>query len=351
MTKPSKKEEKKRRKQDFIENLESQKTKFEEFYSSLLSSAKNIDSIKLLISFFEKNKGYKLPTRHLDEKSVKLLRDVKSIRYDLHKIHIAYHLNSKLSSELKSILPYLQRPEFAYVTRHTKPELINELFFLIKDLVKHLNLIYLEEEDYEMAFNSYQEYYKAYHNILELRKDQSCNLTYCDLVSKIHKLHEKPLKAKLDQIKSFSEYRDAIKSFNKYYTLQNFNQAFNYFVKAARYKKGMNENHLDNEIEKELERKVSIVIVTLTKLIKETIINLATRFARIEVREISEKCKIDDENFIIEVAKHMIENKEIYAEYFSSSKSIAFDQQANINEIDKLMEKYRVWESQEKEKI
>ena len=33
----------------------------------------------------------------------------------------------------------------------------------------------------------------------------------------------------------------------------------------------------------------------------------------------------------------MIDNKEIYAKYFESSKSVAFNQQANVEEIDKLM--------------
>jgi len=40
----------------------------------------------------------------------------------------------------------------------------------------------------------------------------------------------------------------------------------------------------------------------------------------------------------------MIDKKEIYAKYFESSKSVAFDQQANIDEIDKLMEAYKEWE-------
>ena len=42
----------------------------------------------------------------------------------------------------------------------------------------------------------------------------------------------------------------------------------------------------------------------------------------------------------------MIDNKEIYAQYFSSTKSVAFDQQANIDEIDKLMSTYKDWESE-----
>ncbi len=47
----------------------------------------------------------------------------------------------------------------------------------------------------------------------------------------------------------------------------------------------------------------------------------------------------------------MIKNKEIYATYFESSKSVAFDQQANINEIDKLMSVYNEWEEKEFEII
>ena len=40
----------------------------------------------------------------------------------------------------------------------------------------------------------------------------------------------------------------------------------------------------------------------------------------------------------------MIENHEIYAQFFSSTKSVAFNQQANINEIDNLMKIYKDWE-------
>lgn len=42
----------------------------------------------------------------------------------------------------------------------------------------------------------------------------------------------------------------------------------------------------------------------------------------------------------------MIESNEIYAQYFSSTKSVAFDQQTNIKDIDKLMEQYRQWEKE-----
>jgi hypothetical protein len=40
----------------------------------------------------------------------------------------------------------------------------------------------------------------------------------------------------------------------------------------------------------------------------------------------------------------MISNKEIYAEFFKSSKTVSFDQQANIDEIDELMAVFKDWE-------
>lgn len=40
----------------------------------------------------------------------------------------------------------------------------------------------------------------------------------------------------------------------------------------------------------------------------------------------------------------MIINEQIYTEYFEVSKALAFDQQANINEIDQLMDTYKQWE-------
>jgi len=79
-------------------------------------------------------------------------------------------------------------------------------------------------------------------------------------------------------------------------------------------------------------------------LIKKTILDLGTKFARIQIIEISEVSEIVNEKLIISTVRDMIKNKEIYATYFESSKSIAFDLQANIEEIDKLMTIYKDWE-------
>lgn len=88
-----------------------------------------------------------------------------------------------------------------------------------------------------------------------------------------------------------------------------------------------------------------------TKMIKRIVLDLGTKFARLQIAEISEVCDIKDEELIIIVVKEMIINNEIYAQYFSSTKSVAFNQQANIDEIDKLMETYEDWGNKRNEKI
>ena len=83
--------------------------------------------------------------------------------------------------------------------------------------------------------------------------------------------------------------------------------------------------------------------------IKKIVLDLGTKYTRLEVREISEKCgNVSDS--IIGVLNSMIMNKEIYAEFFKSSNTVLFDQQANIDEIDELMAAFKDWEDKHYEK-
>ncbi|GAG97992.1 unnamed protein product, partial [marine sediment metagenome] len=125
-----------------------------------------------------------------------------------------------------------------------------------------------------------------------------------------------------------------------------YNRAFNYYIKADNYKNSitLRDSFITKKEENNIESYVKIIVVNLTKKIKETILDLGTKFTRLEIREIAEKCEVDNENLITIVAKDMINNKEIYAEYFSSSNSVSFNQQANIEEIDTLMDIYKEWE-------
>ncbi len=76
--------------------------------------------------------------------------------------------------------------------------------------------------------------------------------------------------------------------------------------------------------------------------IKNTILNYRSKLARLDISDISEKSEIQDENLIEKVILEMINNREINAEYFSSSKSIAFYQKgkeavpvAKVEELNK----------------
>ncbi len=84
----------------------------------------------------------------------------------------------------------------------------------------------------------------------------------------------------------------------------------------------------------------------IASLVKKKILELGTKYDRLEIKEIMEISNIEAnlEDFVVKTINDMINNKEIYAEYFSSSKSIAFNSQANMDEIDNLMKVYEEWE-------
>lgn len=84
--------------------------------------------------------------------------------------------------------------------------------------------------------------------------------------------------------------------------------------------------------------------------VKKTILDLGTQFTRLEVREVSEECKVDQDT-VIKIIIEMIKYQEIYAEYFASSRTVAFNLQVNIEKIDELMGAYKDWEEMKGNKI
>ncbi|MFW9936796.1 MAG: hypothetical protein ACFFD5_04060 [Candidatus Thorarchaeota archaeon] len=83
--------------------------------------------------------------------------------------------------------------------------------------------------------------------------------------------------------------------------------------------------------------------------LKKEILDLSTKFTRLEVRGISEKLD-KDPILVLNLIKNMLKNKEVYGEYFESTKTITFDQQANIDEIDQLLSKFSKFEEKKIEK-
>lgn len=85
-------------------------------------------------------------------------------------------------------------------------------------------------------------------------------------------------------------------------------------------------------------------------IIRRALLDLSTQHTRLELKELSERTNLDRDT-IKNTAVEMIQNYEIYAEYFSSSKSIVFNQEANTEEIDRLMKMYDQWEKKQYGKI
>ncbi|MBY8985302.1 MAG: TIR domain-containing protein [Candidatus Lokiarchaeota archaeon] len=83
---------------------------------------------------------------------------------------------------------------------------------------------------------------------------------------------------------------------------------------------------LVNIIEEKIDYCKHFQFNTINK-IKNTILNYGSKLARLELMDITEKSGIQDIKIIEQVVLDMIKNREINAEYFSSSKSIAFYQQ------------------------
>ncbi|MBA7643287.1 hypothetical protein ES703_51008 [subsurface metagenome] len=139
------------------------------------------------------------------------------------------------------------------------------------------------------------------------------------------------------ELESIDYYKRNIGYLYSYLKQEKYNQAFNYYTNALSYKNKIKykEYFLDKENEKKIEKAVETIILNLSNIIRKTVLELSIYFARLEIREICEKCEVDYEDLIIKVIKEMIKNKEIYAEYFKSSNSISFIQQTNIEGIDK----------------
>ena len=105
-------------------------------------------------------------------------------------------------------------------------------------------------------------------------------------------------------------------------------------------------------------RSISAQVTLLTKkykeensvIIKEKILTSRKDVDRLLISEIMNETNIHDEQLIIEVVQDMIDNQEINAEYFQSSKSILFNLQGKAIKIDNLLDTYKDWEDERFEK-
>ena len=100
----------------------------------------------------------------------------------------------------------------------------------------------------------------------------------------------------------------------------------------------------ESSTREETTKKIREYLTRSKKLkIKGIIINLSAKYARLQIMDIVEKCG-EEEGLIISIIQDMIKNREISAEYFKGSKAVAFSQQIDVEEIDKLMKSFDEWE-------
>jgi len=175
----------------------------------------------------------------------------------------------------------------------------------IKNALRSLDRVKEIAQEYELSefLNKADEKIKEWKALeLEIRKDKEQIKT------------EKKVKKKLSNIEKLIET-------NKFY------DAILNLVDIKEVARQYELSDLLEKIEEKIDYCKNFQFNTKNK-IKNTILNYGSKIARLELMDISEKSGIQDENLIEQIILEMIKNREINAEYFSSSKSIAFYQQA-----------------------
>lgn len=77
--------------------------------------------------------------------------------------------------------------------------------------------------------------------------------------------------------------------------------------------------------------------------VRKQVLELATTYTNLKLSKVAKLTGID-KDLIVRAVNEMINDKELYADYFYSSRKFAFNKRANLEEIDKLMELYNQWE-------
>ncbi|MHA1195983.1 MAG: SBBP repeat-containing protein [Promethearchaeota archaeon] len=77
----------------------------------------------------------------------------------------------------------------------------------------------------------------------------------------------------------------------------------------------------------------------------QCVLEMSQKYERIEILEIMEDSGVENEDLIIRVIREMINNGDTKADYFSSTKTIVFDQDIIIENIDELINIYQQWDS------
>ncbi|MBA7568287.1 hypothetical protein ES708_10008 [subsurface metagenome] len=251
---------------------------------------------------------------------------------------------------------------YALLEKFKSGETNIELFLELKhELIFNLNdgLNFLSKKDFSKAFTFLHRSVLIYDSYLLFRYGHYLGSAHTEGFYDIVRRHEyklKPLIQKfIENIRPTVKELEVVDHYNSFINLfttaaekKYYSQAIKNYRQAEVYRKKIpNKNrYIDKKREKILDSLFNLTMSETILHIKKTILDLGTKYSKLSIQEIGEKTDIDLEFLIQKTIKPMIKNQEIYAEYFESTKSIAFNLQANIDEIDKLMEQYRQWEEE-----
>lgn len=160
------------------------------------------------------------------------------------------------------------------------------------------------------------------HNLHDLLEQVEEKISYCKSLESEKITEKEDIKIKNKVEKRLSNIENLIQENKLQIALEN----------LVEVKKLAEENELDELIEA-IEQKIeycrNFQLNTINK-IKTMVLNYSSKLARLELMDVSEKSGISDQKLIEKIILDMIDNREINAEYFSKSKSIAFYQEKDL---------------------
>ncbi len=124
----------------------------------------------------------------------------------------------------------------------------------------------------------------------------------------------------------------------------NYREAFPLFLQAAEISKKLEDGDQEEHYRAVARTMKMENRVTRAKEVKEhqatvrtAILDLGSKFARLQIDEIVEKCQVPDKILILTTVKEMIAQGQVAAEFFESTQTVAFNLQANLQLKDKFM--------------
>ncbi len=245
----------------------------------------------------------------------------KEVKFNLKKANEIQNDNElkesimKLKNILKATAKLPNTQEYQKLKTQIKNCNDNIILSNIKKKITEGNM-YLEKNQVEIAVKSYRNGLSMLGNIFNIKTREN----------ERKKLENKVNQAYINLINSL------VLNANTLYNDLDFNGSISKLKQAKTIIKKIDDSDLKTTQYELIKKKK---LETRILKIKSTILDLGTKFARLQVIELVEECK-EKEDLIITTIMEMIESNEIHAKYFKSSQAVAFNQQEIIDDFDKL---------------